>query len=150
MAYRHTQIGWAMITILVPIIALLIWVAAATGGAGTSVVAGVIVLLVACLILFISQTVLVDDQRIEVLAGPGFIHRTVSLADIRTVDELHLQWWAVGLGIRMSLDGKRQLWRVSGSDVVDLGLADGRRLLIATDEPEALAAVVRLATGTKG
>jgi hypothetical protein len=148
MAYRHTQIGWAMILILGPIIALLVWVATQTGGPGSVVMTGVIALLAVCLVLFISQTVVVDDQRVEVRAGPGLIHRTVALADIETVGQQHLPWWAVGFGIRMSLDGKRQLWRVSGSDVVDLGLSDGRRVLIATDEPEALATVVRLATGT--
>ncbi len=42
----------------------------------------------------------------------------------------------------MSLNGKRQLWRVSGSNAVDLELSRERRLLITSDEPDALAAVI--------
>jgi hypothetical protein len=74
----------------------------------------------------------------------------VPLADIEEAEQLRLPWWAIAYGIRMSLDGKRQLWRVSGSHTVDLRLMDGRRLLIGTDEPDALATVIKLAIETRG
>ncbi len=45
----------------------------------------------------------------------------------------------------MSLDGRRQLWRVSGSDAVDLTISGGRRLLITSDEADVLATVLRAA-----
>ena len=61
------------------------------------------------------------------------------------MDRERLPWWAVVYGIRMSVDGKRQLWRVSGSDAVDLRLSGDRRLLVTTDEPDALATVIRSA-----
>jgi hypothetical protein len=120
--------------------------ASRSGGPAALVVVAVIGLLAVCLVFFISQTVIVDDERVELRMGPGVIRRRVPLADIEAVEQLHLPWWAVAYGIRMSLDGRRQLWRVSGSDTVDLRLSDGRRLLIATDEPDALATVIRLAT----
>lgn len=134
-----------MLVILGPIIAFLAWGASRSGGLTAVVVAAVIGLLAVCLVLFISQTVIVDDERVELRMGPGIIRRRVPLAEIEAVEHLRLPWWAVAYGIRMSLDGKRQLWRVSGSDTVDLRLSDGRRLLIATDEPDALATVIRLA-----
>ena len=146
MAYRHTQIGWAMILILGLIIAILAGAAAAqSGGVASVVVLSVIVLLAICLVLFISQTVIVDDEHIELRMGPGLIRRRVPIADVESVDRERLPWWAVVYGIRMSVDGKRQLWRVSGSDAVDLRLSGERRLLITTDEPDALATVIRSA-----
>ena len=146
MAYRHTQIGWAMILILGLIIAILAGAAAGapSGGFASVVVLSVIVLLAVCLVLFISQTVIVDDEHIELRMGPGLIHRTrARSATSKSVDRERLPWWAVAYGIRMSVDGKRQLWRVSGSDAVDLRLSGERRLLITTDEPDALATVIR-------
>ena len=132
--------------ILGPIIAFLAWVASRSGGPGSVVVVAVIGLLAVCLVLFISQTVIVDDERVELRMGPGIIRRSLPLTDVEAVGQLRLPWWAVAYGIRMSLDGKRQLWRVSGSDAVDLRLSGERRLLITTDEPDALATVIRLAT----
>jgi hypothetical protein len=144
MAYRHTQIGWAMIVILGVIIAILAGAAAASGGFASVVVFSVVVLLAVCLVLFISHTVIVDDEHIELRMGP-LIRRRIPVAEVESVDRERLPWWAVAYGIRMSVDGKRQLWRVSGSDTVDLRLSGERRLLITTDEPDALAAVIRSA-----
>ncbi len=145
MAYRHTQIGWAMIVILGVIIAILAGAATASGGFASVVVLSVVVLLAVCLVLFISQTVIVDDEHIELRMGPGLIRRRIPVAEVESVDRERLPWWAVAYGIRMSVDGKRQLWRVSGSDTVDLRLSDERRLLITTDEPDALTTVIRSA-----
>ncbi len=145
MAYRHTQIGWTIILILGVIIAVLAGAATASGGFASVVVLSVIVLLAICLVLFISQTVIVDDEHIELRMGPGLIRRTVSIADVESVDREQLPWWAVTYGIRMSVDGRRQLWRVSGSDTVDLRLSGERRLLITTDQADALATEIRSA-----
>lgn len=97
------QIGWVMIVILGGIIAFLAWAASRSGGIGSVVVAAVIGLLAICLILFVSQTVIVDEEGIELRMGPGIVHRRVPLADIEAVDRLRLPWWAVAYGIRMSL-----------------------------------------------
>jgi len=148
MLYRHTQIGWAMILIVGVIIAILAGAAAASGGFASVIVLSVIVLLAVCLVLFTSLTVIVDDEHIELRMGPGLIRRRIPITDVESVDRERLPWWAVVYGIRMSVDGKRQLWRVSGSDTVDLHLSGERRLLITTDEPEALASVIRTAGGS--
>jgi len=147
--YRHTQIGWAMIVILGGIVAFSTWILSRTGGAASTVGVIVAILLVVCLLLFISQTVIVDDEQIHLRMGPGLIRRSVPLAEIESVDRLRLPWWAVTYGIRMSLNGKRQLWRVSGAEAVDLTLSGERRLLVTTDEPDVLAAVIRAAVDAR-
>lgn len=148
MQYRHTQIGWTMIVILGGGSAFLAWAAARTGGPASGAVLGVVVLLLVILVLFVSLTVTVDDERVELRMGPGPIRRRISLSDVVSVDRMRLPWWAVGYGIRMSLNGKRQLWRVSGSEAVNLQLSGERLLLITSDEPDALAAVIRAAIET--
>ena len=148
MTYRHTQIGWAMILILGCVIGLLAWTA--SWSVGQPVVLSVLGLMVLILILFISQTVIVDDEAVQVRVGPGLLRRRVALTEIESVDRLRLPWWAVTYGIRMSLNGRRQLWRVSGSEAVDLTLSGARRLLITTDEPDALASVIRSAVDALG
>ena len=145
MTYRHTQIGWAMIVILGGGSAFLTWAATKSGGLASAVVLAVVVLLLVILVLFVSLTVTVDDERVELRMGQGLIRRRIPLSDVLSVDRMKLPWWAVGYGIRMSLNGKRQLWRVSGSDAVNLQLSGERLLLITSDEPDALAAVIRSA-----
>src|SRR5580765_1756389 len=81
MAYRHTQIGWAMILILGLIIAILAGAAVASGGFASVVVFSVVVLLAVCLVLFISQTVIVDDEHIELRMGP-LIRRRIPVAEV--------------------------------------------------------------------
>jgi hypothetical protein len=145
MRYRHTQIGWAMIVILGGGVAFLTWAAVKMGGSASMVVLSVTALLLVVLVLFASLTVTVDDEQVELRMGPGPIRRRIPLTDILSVDRMKLPWWAVGYGIRMSLNGKRQLWRVSGSNAVNLELSGERLLLITSDEPDALAAVIRAA-----
>jgi hypothetical protein len=145
MRYRHTQIGWTMIVTLGGGSAFLAWAVAKSGGFASMVVLAVALLLLVLLILFVSLTVTVDDERVELRMGPGPIRRRLPLSEVLSVDRLKLPWWAVAYGIRMSLNGKRQLWRVSGSNAVDLELSGGRRLLITSDEPDALAAVISAA-----
>ena len=149
MTYRHTQIGWAMIVTLGGIIGFSTLVLVRAGGPATSVGSIVAGLLVVCLLLFVSQTVIVDEERIQLRMGPGLIRRSVPLSEIESVDRLRLPWWAVTYGIRMSLNGKRQLWRVSRAEAVDLTLSGERRLLVTTDEPDTLAAVIRAAVDAR-
>ena len=145
MTYRHTQIGWAMILILGGVIAFGGWVLHLSGGTASAIGTAVVAVMVVCLFLFISQTVIVDTERLQLRMGPGLIRRTVPLQDILAVGRLRLPWWAVTYGIRMSLSGKAQLWRVSGAEAVDLQLSGERRLLITSDEPDVLAAAIRAA-----
>ena len=150
MAYRHTQVGWVLILILGGIATLLAVLALSSGGPASIALVLVIVLLVVCLALFFSLTVVVDERGIELRMGPGVIRRRVELGEIESVTQRHLPWWAVAYGIRMSLDAKRQLWRVSGSETVDLVLTGDRRLLIGTDEPEVLAIALDAAIRNSG
>jgi len=150
MEYRHRQVGWVMILVLGAIAALLVRVAVAVGGPYWPVQLFIAALYLGLVVLFSSMTVVVGAEGIDLRLGPGSIRQRVPFDEIESVAPHHLPWWAIGFGIRMSLDGKRKLWRVSGSDTVNLQLSGGRRLLIGTDEPEALSRVIQFAlNGTR-
>lgn len=106
MTYRHTQIGRTIVLTLGGGIVFLGWAASRSSGPGSVVVIAVLGVLTICLLLFISQTVVVDDARIELRVGPGLIRRRIPLGEIE---------------------------------------AGERRSLIASDEAETLATVIRLA-----
>ncbi|MFI5053760.1 MAG: hypothetical protein ACHQDE_05310 [Acidimicrobiia bacterium] len=143
MGYRHTQVGWTTLVIVGALVAFLGVLAADTPGATRAILLAVEAMLVVVMVLFGSLTVDVDATHLELRFGPGPVQRRVPFVEIESVGRYRLPWWAVGFGVRMSLDGKRQLWRPSGRETVDLRLAGDRRLLISSDEPDALETVLR-------
>jgi hypothetical protein len=145
MRYRHTHIGWVLMGILVPLTVLMLWAATAGTAPARYILIAVGVLLALCALLFFSLTVTVEDGHVDLRFGLGPIDRRVWLDDVESVHALRLPWWAVGFGLRMSLDGRRQLWRVSGWHAVHLNLSSGRELYIGTDQADALAAAIRAA-----
>jgi hypothetical protein len=132
----------------VPLTVLLLVGATLGSGPGRWVLVGVGLLLAACAALFSSFTVTVEDGHVDLRFGLGPIDRRIPASDIESATLLRLPWWAIGFGLRSSLDGRRQLWRVSGWEAVHLKLRTGRELYIGTDEPEALTAGIRSAMGT--
>ena len=143
MGYRHTQVGWTTLAIVGALVAFFWIVATTVPTPARAILLGVEILLVVVLLLFGSLSVDVDTTRLELRFGPGPIRRRVPLSEIESVGRCRLPWWAVGFGLRMSLDGRRQLWRPSGRETVDLRLSGDRRLLISSDEPDALETVLR-------
>jgi hypothetical protein len=145
MRYRHTHAGWVLMGILVPLTVLMLLGATLGTGPVRYVLVAVGLLLAVCALLFFSLTVTVDEGRVDLRFGFGPVARSVPVSEVESVEPLRLPWWAVGFGLRMSLDRRRQLWRVSGWHAVHLRLAGGRELWIGTDQPEALAAAIRAA-----
>jgi hypothetical protein len=141
MEYRHTQFGWTITAVLVAILALLLWVANGIGQLG--LIGSVFLLFFGALtILFCTLNVRVDEDALVLSFGPGLVRRRVPLSDIESATAYELPWFAIAYGLRMNMNGKRQLWRVSGKWTVDLKLTDGRELFVGTDQPEALEAVL--------
>jgi len=141
MEYRHTQFGWTITTIMVAILALLLWTAGKIGQLG--VVGWAFLAFFAVLtVLFCTLNARVDDESIAVSFGPGLISRRVPLSEIESIAVYRLPWYAIAYGLRMNLKGTRQLWRVSGKWTVDLKLKGDRELFVGTDQPEALEAVL--------
>lgn len=131
--YAHTQFGFAMVVALGAAIALLVYLNETPARGPGLLFAEVVVL--ACLGLFHSLTVVVDDQTVAIRFGIGVIRRRFPLAQITAVRAVSNPWF-YGWGIRWIRGG--WLFNVSGFDAVEIRMADGRLFRIGTDDPERL------------
>jgi hypothetical protein len=150
--YRHTQIGWLIWALCVPlllfsgVIALLAW------RDGESIYGfAALAVPVAVLLLFPSLTVTVDDGAVEIQYGTGLIRKRFPLAEVDTAEPVRNPWIA-GWGIRLLwLGGGKMGWlfNISGLEAVELRMKDGRVYRIGTDEPQALHAAIQERLGER-
>ena len=130
--YNHTQIGW--LTLILLGIGILL-----TGYFGTLysnwIALLVLGVLMICVILFASLTVIVNDNSVEIKFGVGLIRRKFSLQKIESCTVVRNRWW-YGWGIRKIPKG--WLFNVSGLDAVELSMRNGKVYRIGTDEPQKL------------
>lgn len=136
-AYRHTQIGWFIIVSLATGI-----VVCGILNMDTHSIAldSLIAILLGVAFLFSSLTVTVDDESIEIRFTQGIIKKKFDLASItscRAVKNVR----PLGFGIHMNKKGG--LFNVSGFQAVELVMRNNRIYRIGTNEPEALAEVIR-------
>jgi len=95
----------------------------------------------ACAYMFSSLTIRITDRALHWCFGPGIFRKTLSLADIRTVEVTRTRLLD-GWGIHKTSRG--WLYNVSGFDAVHITLYSGRGVLLGTDEPDRLRnAIVR-------
>ncbi len=135
--YRHTQMaGWP---VLVPV-GIGILVSAVVGFAHDIPYAVLLSLfLIILLMLFFSLSVVVDDRRITLSYGIGLIRIRIPLSQIVNVARVRSKWYH-GWGIRRISGGR--LYNVSGTQAVELVMADNRRIVIGTDEPFKLSGAI--------
>ena len=89
-----------------------------------------------------SMTVRIQDGALCIRFGPGWPRKTVPLPDISTV-EITRTSFLDGWGVHRTRRG--WLYNVSGYDAVLLKLANGRNLLVGSDEPRRLQAALQRA-----
>lgn len=136
-SYRHTQVGWVILTV-VGIIAVGTMVSAlARPSPIASATVGILVL---CLSLFSTLTVRGGPDGLDVRFGPGLIRRKLAWSDIRSASPVRNSW-LTGWGIRWIRHG--WLFNVSGYKAVELRLKSGRVFRIGTDDPSGLHAFIQ-------
>ena len=138
--YRHTQISSILIGILLLVATITVAVQPTRWSLPLLLPALVV------LPLFGWLTVTVDEGAVALRFGVGLIRRRIPLTTIETWDVVRNPWW-YGWGIRVYPGGI--LYNVAGLSAVQIGLADGRRLRIGSDEPDALAAVLARRLGDR-
>jgi hypothetical protein len=140
--YKHTQLGYLLITVLgialVALMALLIY-------SGFHWVGGLVaVLLAGCLYLFSSLTITITNTTLTFYFGAGFLRKRLSLAEISAY-RLVTNPWYYGWGIHLTPHG--WLYNVSGFDAVELALKNGRKLRVGTDDARQLSAILDTVLG---
>ncbi len=138
--YRHTQVGWQVYGITIPLTLALLYGLRIRDG---QVFGLVLVIVAAAFALLGWLTVDIDSRRLFIRFGIGLIRRSIPLDTIRGFAPLRNPWY-YGWGIRFTPHGI--LYNVSGFQAVELLLDDGRRVRIGTDEPDALVRALQNAT----
>jgi len=147
--YRHTQIGWTLIVLVVAVVLAELTIVAFNSPPGTLALAlsGALVAVVAVMLaLFSTITVVVDDQAVRLWFGLRSLRREVMLADVTAARKVRNHWYA-GWGVRIIPRGR--LYNVGGLDAVELEMDNGRVVRVGTDQPDALLAAVQAALDVK-
>lgn len=141
MSYSHTQRGWLVPLITIPVFALVIGLAA-SAGQGTRV--ALVVAPIAFLMWFgfgwLETSV--DDRAVHVKFGIGLMQRSIPLAAIERAFVTEADGMS-GLGAHMISKG--WIYNISTGRVVELALVGGRRVQIGTDDLDGLHAAIESA-----
>ena len=140
--YKHTQIGTIVLALLGSAI-LLSAVSIFTIGSHPILIAVLIVLL-ACAILFPSMTVEIGNDLLMWRFGLGIIHKIVRVTEVESAEAVR-NHWLYGWGIHLTPHG--WLYNVSGLSAVQVRLKSGKRFRLGTDEPEELVRAIASAQG---
>jgi hypothetical protein len=133
--YQHTQRGALIIVSLLGMAAGM-----AVGGCFAPPLFAAVPILLLTAWLFHSLTIELTGEELRWRFGPGIVAKRVPLAEIasaRVVQTTFLEGW----GIHWSRFG--WLYNVSGRDAVAIGLRNGKKFALGTDEPEALGAIIQ-------
>jgi hypothetical protein len=80
------------------------------------------------------------DETLQVRMG--VFSRKIDLRDVTKVSIVLLPWWS-GWGVRYSLTGAGELWRVSGTRAIKLELRNHSRFSLGLENPESLETVLQ-------
>jgi hypothetical protein len=147
--YRHTQIAWTLIVLVVAVVLAEIAIVTFSGPQGTVSLAlsgAVVAVAAVMLVLFSTLTVVVDERAVRLWFGFGALRREVALADVRAARKVRNSWYA-GWGVRVIPQGR--LYNVGSRDSVELEMDTGRVVRVGTDQPDALLAAVSAALGSR-
>jgi hypothetical protein len=146
-AYEHKQPGklirWTMILTIVAFVVIMTVAKIWTYPIAVQLIPIVVLLiLLACAILFDSLTVRITESRLSFHFGPGLIRRSFELKEIEEAEIVRNQWW-YGWGIRLTPHG--WMYNVSGMDAVQITLRGGKKFRIGTDQPLELHSAIQAA-----
>jgi hypothetical protein len=140
--YRHTQFGYIMVGLNMAV--FLIVVLFMPHRLPWPVLPLVVAVLVLITLVFGWLTVAIRQGRLTLRFGIGLIRKSFPISEIRSCRPVRNSW-AYGWGIRMTPHG--WLYNVSGLDAVEIALADGKKVRVGTDEPDALCRAIDAAAG---
>ncbi|MGB2790991.1 MAG: hypothetical protein WBC29_00355 [Candidatus Moraniibacteriota bacterium] len=147
--YKHTQIGYLMLVVLLIVLGLFVRVYISALVEPPSVDSGpnfaisaVMVFILFVLASFATLTVLIDENFLRIKFGCGIFSKKFALDQIASVKSVKNRWY-YGWGIRLWLWPKMWIYNVSGFDAVEITLKNGKVYRIGTDVPEELEVAVK-------
>jgi len=150
-SYKHTQIGYLMLVIMLAVLALFAW-AHITARAeppspdsGTNFAISAIMLLVLLILAsFAVLTVSINKNYLQIKFGYGIFVKKFELNQIASARAVKNRWY-YGWGIRVWLWPFMRIYSVSGFDAVEIIMRNGKIYRIGTDVPMELETAIRQA-----
>jgi hypothetical protein len=136
--YKHTQIGYLLITVLGAADLMIGNLVLATNFNTSAIL--LLTFMILCLVLFATLTVQVNAQEINLQFGIGVIRKRFALKDVQTYRVVKNPWY-YGWGIHLIPGG--WLYNVSGWEALELQMKDGRKYRIGTDDTRGLIDAIR-------
>lgn len=140
MTYKHTQIGYLIIIVLLAVGALFGFILVMTGF--DLIVFALISIILLILASFASLQVTIDGRYLRLQFGYGIFKKRFSLSEIASSEAARNHWY-YGWGIRFWFWPHMWIYNVSGLDAVEIKLINGRRYRIGTDQPKRLELAIK-------
>lgn len=148
-SYKHTQIGYLMLTVTLAVLALFVWLYITASAEAPSVDSGtnflitvIMALIVFILASFTTLTVSIDENGIKIKFGYGIFTKKFALDQIASAQAVKNHWY-YGWGIRFWFWPKMWIYNVSGFDAVEIIMKNGKTYRIGTDAPQELETAIR-------
>lgn len=151
MAYKHTQIGYTAVLVLIGMVVLVATVGAAVrgeenGSLTLGIMGGASAVIAIVVIWFSRLTVIVGAGEVRAHFGLGIPKRVIPVHNIVGIKQVRNRWY-YGWGVRNM--GNAWMFNVWGLDAVELDLTNGKRFRIGTDEPAELLAALSAHTALR-
>lgn len=139
MKYKHTQIGYLMVFVLIILVPFFGFILIQTQYEITLIYIYIFIFLI--LSSFISLRVEVDEKYLKIRFGWGIFRKNFLLENIKSVKQVRNRWY-YGWGVRYFMFPSMWIYNVSGFDAVEIILKNGKIVRVGTDEPKRLEKVL--------
>ena len=150
-SYKHTQIGYLMIVVMLVVLVLFAWIQITAraeppsydSGANFAITA-IMALILFILASFSTLAVTLDDNYLQIKFGYGIFRKKFPREEIASAKIVKNHWYN-GWGIKPWLWPKMWIYNVSGFDAVEIIMRNGRIYRIGTDVPSELETAIKRA-----
>jgi len=139
MNYKHTQIGYLIIYILLALVIYFGFILIQVDL--NPIVIAIMFLIVLILASFTSLKVIIDENYLRIKFGYGIYRKRFSLKEIISARTVKNHWY-YGWGIRLWLWPRMVIFNVSGFNAVEIKMKNNKTYRIGTDEPKKLEQVI--------
>jgi hypothetical protein len=147
--YKHTQISYLMLAVLLAVLALFVWLQIVVRAEPPSVDSGtnfavttVMVLTLFILASFTMLTVSLDESYLRMKFGYGIFAKRFLLKEIASVRSVKNRWY-YGWGVKVWFWPRMWIYSVSGFDAIEITMKNGKIYRIGTDTPRELEAAIK-------
>jgi len=139
MSYKHTQIGYLIIFVLLAMI--LLFGSILTRADFNPIILPIMVFILFLLVSFVTLQVIIDENYLRIKFGYGIFRKRFLLDDIISAKTVRNHWY-YGWGIRLWLWPRMLIFNVSGFDAVEIKMKNNKTYRIGTDEPKNLESAI--------